>query len=122
MLSCCCLSRQTSVVKRRGSFVVSVNKSCTSVEKFVSVSLYAFPRSQLFDSSALTQGAWPIFVLDAFDAHVLRPNLFRDFENRWCWSVPDPISPSSNGKQTLFTFFLHMKLRIFDEKSNNFLF
>ena len=60
MFSCCCLSRQTSILRRLGSLVVSVNISCRSVENCFSVSLTAFPRSKC---SVLLR---PILVLGPF--------------------------------------------------------
>ena len=60
--SCCCRSRQTKVFSRIGLLVVSVVRSCKSVEKLFSVSLTACSRSQLFSSCAAILGACPILT------------------------------------------------------------
>ena len=54
--SCCCRSRQTKVLSRIGLLVVSVTRSCRSVEKIFSVSRTACSRSQLFSSCAAILG------------------------------------------------------------------
>ena len=98
MLSCCWRSRHTSVFRRLGSFVVSDISYWRSVEKFFSVSLTAFPRSQLFCSSASTLGAWPIFMYWTLLTPTYLAQLMAGTSRTdGSWSVSDPISPSSIG-------------------------
>ena len=87
MLSCCCRSRQTGVLRRLGLFVVNVMSSCKSVAKCFSVSLTAFPRSQSFHSSASTLGGWPIFIYLTL--------LTSTYLAQWTGSLLGPISPTS---------------------------
>ena len=98
MLSCCCHSRHTNVLRRLGSLVVSVICNCRSVEKCFSVSLTAFPSSQLFCSIASTLGACPIFIYWTIFTPTNLAQLIAGTSNTdGSCSDPDPISPSSIG-------------------------
>ena len=98
MLSCCCRSRHTNVLRRLGSLVVSVICNCRSVEKCFSVSLTSFPSSQLFCSIASTLGACPIFLYWTLFTPTYLAQLIAGTSNTdGSCSDPDPISPSSTG-------------------------
>ena len=98
MLSCCCRSRHTSVLSRLGSLVVSVINNCRSVANCFSVSLTAFPKSQLFCSTASTLGACPIFIYwTLFTPTYLAQLIAGTSSTDGSCSDPDPISPSSIG-------------------------
>ena len=103
MLSCCCRSRHTNVLGRLGSLVVSVINNCRSVANCFSVSLTAFPRSQLFCSIASTLGACPIFIWwTRFTPTYLAQLIARTSSIDGSCSDPDPISPSSIGVHCCF--------------------
>ena len=98
MLSCCCRSRHTNVLRRLGSLVVSVISNCKSVANCFSVSLTAFPRSQLFCSIASTLGACLIFINWTLFTPTYLAQLIAGTSNTdGSCSEPDPISPSSIG-------------------------
>ena len=98
MLSCCCRSRQTSVLRRLGSVVVPVSSYCEYVANCFSVFLTAFPRSQSLGSSASTFGAWPIFMYWTLLKPTFLAQLTAGTSNTdGSWSVSDPLSPSSIG-------------------------
>ena len=94
LFSCCWLSRQASVLRRLGLFVVSVVNSCKSVKNFFSVSNTAFLKSQSMGSSASTFGAWPILMhwtllTPTYSAQLTAGTSRIDGS----WSVSEPIFP-----------------------------
>ena len=98
MLSCCCRSRHTNVLRRVGSLVVSAFNNCRSVANCFSVSLTAFPRSLLFCPIASTLGACPIFIYwTLFTPTYLAQLIAETSSIDGSCSDPDPISPSSIG-------------------------
>ena len=98
MLSCCGCSRYTKVLRRLGSLVVSIISNCRSVANCFSVSLTAFPRSQLFCSIASTLGACPIFIYWTLftPTYLAQLNAGTSKTDGSC-SHPDSMSPSSIG-------------------------
>ena len=98
MLSCCCRSRHTNVLRRLGLLVVSVINNCRSVANCFSVSLTAFPRSQLFCSTASTLSACPIFIYwTLFTPTYLAQLIAGTSSTDGSCSDLNPISPSSIG-------------------------
>ena len=98
MLSCCCRSRHTNVLRRLGSLVVSVINNCRSVANCFSVFLTAFLRSQLFCWIASTLDACPILIhWTLFTPTYLAQLIAGTSSTDGSCSDPDPISPSSIG-------------------------
>ena len=101
IISCCCISRHTSVFSKFRSFVGSVIKSCRAIENFLFPgNFFFFSRTacstfQSVRSSAAILGGVPFYVLDTFHSDVSRISpASMGTAISWFWLVDADDGPS----------------------------